>query len=155
MSDLPINRFNLRVYGVLLNQQSQVLLAHERIDDFKFTKFPGGGLEFGEGTFDCIKREFNEETGLNISVEKHLYTTDFFQQSIWVPTDQIISVYYQVSTLDDLSNLDIAERTLDYGKREEHIWFEWVNLGNLTPAMLTFPIDKKVAAMLHSTLNLS
>lgn len=154
MSDKTINRFNLRVYGVLINAQNQVLLAHERINDFKFAKFPGGGLEFGEGTFDCIKREFKEETGLNISVEKHLYTTDFFQQSVWLPTDQIISVYYQVTTLDDLSNFDLAERTLAYGKREEHIWFEWVDLVSLTPAMLTFPIDRKVAEMLHSTLDL-
>ena len=153
MSDKPINRFNLRVYGILMNTKNQVLLAHERIDNFNFTKFPGGGLEFGESTLDCIKREFKEETGLNISVEKHVYTTDFFQQSVWVSTDQIISVYYQVSTSDDLSNFDLAERTLAYGKREEHIWFEWVDLVNLTPAMLTFPIDKKVAEMLHSTLN--
>ena len=153
MSDKPINRFNLRVYGILMNTKNQVLLAHERIDNFNFTKFPGGGLEFGESTLDCIKREFKEETGLNISVEKHVYTTDFFQQSVWVSTDQIISVYYQVSTSDDLSNFDLAERTLAYGKREEHIWFEWVDLVNLTPAMLTFPIDKKVAEMLHATLN--
>jgi hypothetical protein len=83
-----------------------------------------------------------------------VYTTDFFQQSVWVPTDQIISVYYQVSTLDDLNSFDLSERNLTYGKREEHIWFEWVDLVSLTPAMLSFPIDKKVAEMLHSTLNL-
>jgi len=43
------------------------------------TKFPGGGLQFGEGTIDCIKREFREELGCEIGVLKHFYTTDYFQ----------------------------------------------------------------------------
>ena len=32
------------------------------------TKFPGGGMEFGEGTIDCIKRECMEEFGEEVEV---------------------------------------------------------------------------------------
>ena len=89
-----INRFTIRVYGLLINEQNQVLLVHERMPEIEFTKFPGGGLEFGEGTADCLIREFKEETGLDVQVKRHLYTTDFFQQSAFRKTDQLIAIYY-------------------------------------------------------------
>ena len=56
--------FNIRVYGVLINQQNQVLVSDEYIRGSYYTKFPGGGLELGEGTRDCLKREFKEEMDL-------------------------------------------------------------------------------------------
>ena len=41
--------FNLRVYGILLGENKQVLVSDEFIRGSYYTKFPGGGLEFGEG----------------------------------------------------------------------------------------------------------
>ena len=55
--------FSIRVYGILINEQRQVLVSDELIHGMKITNFPGGGLEPGEGTRDCLKREFMEETG--------------------------------------------------------------------------------------------
>jgi hypothetical protein len=40
--------FNIRVYGILINEQKQVLVADEFIRGNYYTKFPGGGLEFGK-----------------------------------------------------------------------------------------------------------
>ena len=74
-----MHHFNIRVYGVLVNEQKQVLVADEYIRGGYYTKFPGGGLEFGEGTRDCLKREFMEEMNLSVSVDDHIYTTDYFQ----------------------------------------------------------------------------
>ena len=68
-------RFNIRVYGVLINKHKQVLVSDEFIRGQYFTKFPGGGLEFGEGTRDCLKREFQEEMNLEVAVGDHIYTT--------------------------------------------------------------------------------
>ena len=59
-----MHRFNLRVYGILINDKKQVLVSDEFIRGNYYTKFPGGGLEFGEGTRDCLKREFMEEMNL-------------------------------------------------------------------------------------------
>ena len=48
--------FNIRVYGILINEQHQLLVSDEYIRGNYYTKFPGGGLEFGEGTRDCLVR---------------------------------------------------------------------------------------------------
>ncbi|HKL39427.1 MAG TPA: NUDIX domain-containing protein, partial [Cryomorphaceae bacterium] len=87
--------FNVRVYGALICR-GHILVSDETIKDFSFTKLPGGGLEFGEGTLECLKREFVEETALDIRVVRHLYTTDFFQVSAYNENHQVVSIYYVV-----------------------------------------------------------
>ncbi len=125
----------MRVYGVLF-EKGAILLSSETHAGRRFTKFPGGGLEFGEGLKDAIVREFMEETGREVDVVKHLYTTDFFQESAFNPAHQVISVYYQISfsqkpeQLPALISLE-ADQT-----------FEWVELESLTAEMVTFPIDR-------------
>ncbi len=69
--------FNIRVYGILTNVKKQVLISDEFIRGNYYSKFPGGGLESGEGTRDCLKREFKEEMNLNVEIGEHIYTTDF------------------------------------------------------------------------------
>jgi len=88
-----MKRFNIRVYGIWINDKQEILVSDERIGDFKFTKFPGGGLEFGEGIKDCLIREWKEELNIDIEVGNHIYTTDYFQLSAFDQTSQIISIY--------------------------------------------------------------
>src|SRR6476469_10223020 len=95
-------RFNVRVYGILLNEEKQVLVSDELIRGNYYTKFPGGGLEYGEGTRDCLRREFLEEMNLKVEVGEHLYTTDFYQQSAFNPEHQIVSIYYLVKALEPI-----------------------------------------------------
>src|SRR5215203_25897 len=66
-----MNLFNIRVYGILINEKKQVLVSDEFIRGSYYTKFPGGGLEFGEGTRDCLQREFMEEMNLKVEVGEH------------------------------------------------------------------------------------
>ena len=96
-------RFNIRVYGILINDKKQVLVADEYVRGGLYTKFPGGGLEFGEGTRDCLKRELKEELGIEAAIGDHVYTTDYFQMSAFRPDDQIISIYYFAKHLEELS----------------------------------------------------
>ena len=65
---MAIDRFTIRVYGILMDERKRILLSDEFIRGDYFTKFPGGGMEFGEGTRDCLKREFKEETGLDVTI---------------------------------------------------------------------------------------
>ena len=44
----------------------------------EFTKFPGGGLEFGEGLRECLVREFLEETQQKVEVKEHFIQRIFF-----------------------------------------------------------------------------
>jgi 8-oxo-dGTP diphosphatase len=140
--------FTIRVYA-LLKHRDKVLLVHERIGDFSFTKFPGGGMQYGEGTIDCLKREMMEETGLIITEATHYYTTDFFQPSAFHTEQQIVSVYYLVQA-EFADKLREDEHVLKTGDRDEILRFEWVMLTDLNPDMLTFPIDKHVCRLLIS-----
>ena len=92
-----MKRFTIRVYGMLINADNEVLISDERAGDFTFTKFPGGGLEYGEGTLEGLKREFKEECRLDIKIVRHVYTTDFFVKSAFNDR-QVIAIYYLVET---------------------------------------------------------
>ena len=58
---MGMKRFNVRVYGILINESDELLVSDELIKGIQFTKFPGGGLEWGEGIQSCLEREFMEE----------------------------------------------------------------------------------------------
>ena len=115
--------FSIRVYGILINDKRQVLVSDEYIRGGYYTKFPGGGLEFGEGTRDCLKREFKEEMDLNVEVGEHLYTTDFFQMSAFNPKYQILSIYYSVNALEEIK-APLRTKPFDFDEREMKIYEE-------------------------------
>jgi len=149
--------FNLRVYGILIGENKQVLVSDEFIRGGYYTKFPGGGLEFGEGTRDCLKREFKEEMDLNIQVGEHIYTTDYFQMSAFNPEQQIISIYYFAHALEPIKAplrqkpFDFDEQQLAvYKDRGETETFRFINWDEFSEGSVTLPIDKIVATMLKS-----
>src|SRR5690606_4998583 len=107
--------FNVRVYGILINDKNQVLISDERTENVSFTKFPGGGLEYGEGLIDALKREFMEETGMQIEVIQHIYTTDFYEKSSFNES-QIISIYYQVEAKVPMQ-LSIRDQVFDFTEK--------------------------------------
>src|SRR6476660_4673609 len=115
--------FNIRVYGVLINQQSQVLVSDEYIRGKYYTKFPGGGMELGEGTRDCLKREFKEEMNLEVKIEDHIYTTDYFQMSAFNPEHQIISIYYFVKALEPIT-VPLRNKEFDFDEDQLKIYRE-------------------------------
>ncbi|HET7898941.1 MAG TPA: NUDIX domain-containing protein [Flavisolibacter sp.] len=147
----------LRVYGVLVNEKKQVLVSDEYIRGDYFTKFPGGGLEFGEGTRDCLKREFIEEMNLKVDVGDHLYTTDFFQESAFRKGQQIISIYYWVTPLEDIRvalrdtpfHFD-QEQLAIYNDRQEIESFRFIPWEEFSDETLSLPIDKVVAKMIKA-----
>jgi 8-oxo-dGTP diphosphatase len=142
--------FNVRVYGILL-EKGRVLIADEYFQDTFITKFPGGGLQFGEGTVDCVKREFMEELNLEVEVIHHFYTTDFFQPSAFDNETQIISIYYLIKARGKL-NFKTTEKKFDLPELKNHAMaFRWVLLKDLTEKEMTFPIDKKVVLLLTAS----
>ncbi|HTN07633.1 NUDIX domain-containing protein [Agriterribacter sp.] len=149
--------FNLRVYGMFINKEKQVLVSDEFIRGSYYTKFPGGGLEFGEGTRECLKREFMEEMNLKIKVTGHIYTTDFFQMSAFSPDQQIISIYYFVEPLADIT-VPLRSKPFDFDERQLHVYkqtgetetFRFIDWSDFSEESVTLPIDKVVAAMVKS-----
>lgn len=141
--------FNIRVYGILLDKKKNVLVCDEVIHRRHITKFPGGGLEFGEGTIDCIKREFLEETELKIKILKHFYTTDFFQASAFNSKSQVISIYYLVEVHSAKKDIHVFPPLGQGQEGAQIVSFRWIPLKKISPKDFTFPIDKKVAGMLR------
>lgn len=153
--------FNIRVYGILINSQHQVLVSDELIRGMYVTKFPGGGLEKGEGTRDCLKREFKEEMDLHVEINDHLYTTDFYQQSAFNPADQIISIYYYATPLETikvplrLKAFDFDDRQMAvYASEKEIETFRFVDLPQFSDQTMTLPIDKVVANLIRKSKGL-
>lgn len=141
-------RFVIRVYGIYVNEREEVLLSDEFIFGREVTKFPGGGLEFGEGARECLVREMMEETGHRFEVLDHLYTTDFFVPSAFDPEVQVVSIYYRMQPLDEF-RLETRERPFDFVTYTENAQvFRWKPLAELLPEDLTLVIDRRVAELL-------
>ena len=141
--------FNVRVYGILI-EDNQVLVSDEHIKGMNITKLPGGGLEYGEGTRDCLIREFKEELDLDIEVLSHFYTTDFFVNSAFSSKNQVISIYYIVKAKSEL-NFKISTKPFDFEKIKEGAQsMRWINYKTVSDNDFTFIIDKRVAEMLNS-----
>lgn len=155
-----IEKFTIRVYGILKDENNRVLLSDEFIRGNYFTKFPGGGMELGEGTRACLKREFKEETGLDVTVGDHIYTTDYFQQSAFNYKDQIVSIYYFVHAQDGAALKNISTKTNIFefeaqqvanpdGQSEVLRWIEW---NDFIEEVVSLPIDKIVVSMLKNPI---
>ncbi len=140
-------KFNVRVYGLLINERNEILLSDEEEHGFRFSKFPGGGLEYGEGLIDALKREFMEECNVEVEVLEHFYTTDFFIQSVFNES-QVISVYYFVKPLGALP-LIFKEKVFDFDTEGDiRQAFRWKEVGTLSIDDVTFPTDQKVVEQL-------
>ncbi len=143
----------VRVYGIIITDDKKVLVSDEYIRGAYITKFPGGGLEIGEGTRDCLRREIKEELFIDAEIGDHLYTTDFYQQSAFNTAHQILSIYYYVKPLEEIK-LPFKTIPFDFtpqqvadpmGESEVIRLIDWNDFNEET---LTLPIDKLVAKML-------
>ena len=130
------SRFNIRVYGIWI-EDGRLLVNEELIRGMRVIKLPGGGLELGEGAIDGLKREWQEELGLDIEVLSHFYTTDFYQKSAF-DDSQVISIYYLVraNAGSGFQNTIPEERTY------------WMPLSEVSEDTFTLPIDRIVGGML-------
>lgn len=139
--ETEVKGFTIRVY-LLLEAEGNLLLSDERIAGGRFVKFPGGGLEWGEGLRDAAKREAMEELGVEVEIMDHHYTTDFFLESRFLPGKQVIAVYYLAKLLRANDAAFIAERNglerLAEGKES----FRWVHPSNEILGQLSFETDR-------------
>ena len=139
--------FNIRIYGLLIHN-NKIVLSDEVYKEHRFTKFPGGGMQFGERTIDCLKREMKEEYDWEIEVLQHFYTTDFFVKSIFNES-QVIAIYYSF-TLKDKSLLNFESiNAIDNSGA-----LRWKTILDLVLNDVTFPIDKKVVELILAQLDL-
>ena len=146
---MKTDQFNIRVYGLLIDE-GYVLVTDEYRLGICMTKFPGGGLKFGEGTVDCLKREFREELSSEIEKFSHYYTTEFFQPTILLPTTmQLINIYFRVSINKPYRFLTSKKR-FDFPEKIDGAQsFRWLRIDELSEDDFTFPIDKHIVLKLR------
>lgn len=145
-------KFTIRAYAIIINERNEVLISDEFVFGIRVTKFPGGGVELGEGIIDCLHREAIEEFGQDIEIFQHFYTTDFFQQGLFRNDVQVVSVYYKAK-LKEPPKFKISSKPFDYDKEIDGAQsFRWVYVKQLNIDEITLPIDKVVAGMLVSKI---
>jgi 8-oxo-dGTP diphosphatase len=137
---LSINRFNLRVYALIVNQFDEILLSDEYRNGCFFTKFPGGGVEYGEGIFDALKRELEEEISLSIETATFFFVNDFIQVSAFSAQDQLIAFYYLIK----IKKTAVSTSNYLIPFSEEIERQRWCQISTLKPQDLTFPVDRIV-----------
>lgn len=144
--------FTIRVYGLLV-QQGRALVSDELIKGHRITKFPGGGLEYGEGLKDCLVREIREEMGLEAQGMDHFYTTDFFQQSAFhtVPM-QVVSVYFTFK-VPDPGAITVVQHPFEgiAGSSDQEV-FRWQPLHATAEEAVSLPIDRAVWRLMQDRM---
>lgn len=134
--------FNVRVYALIEND-GKTLILREPFAGQLVNKFPGGGLEFGEGTIDCLEREFQEELNLKLESAEHFYTLDFYVES-QQGNGQFLPIYYRVK-VSNPEEMKILDK-----KIEEAIW---VDNKDLKPEFLDLTVDRLVVEKFLDCMN--
>jgi 8-oxo-dGTP diphosphatase len=150
--DLPkIEKYNIRVYGLILVGE-RIVLSDEFSHNMHMTKFPGGGMVFGEGPVECLRREIMEELSQEIEIVDHFYTTHFFQRALFYEDQQLISIYY-LAKLKEKPKFRITEKPFDVEPgNTECQSFRMVPVSEVTDDDLSFPIDKYVFNLLKNNI---
>lgn len=148
---MPFGKISVRVYGLLMNSEKQILVTDEIYEGQRLTKFPGGGMEKGEGAIDCLKRECIEELGQEVNVKEHFYTSDNYIPSTFYPDFQIICIYYFIETKEKYC-FEIKQKRFDFANETSNtVVFRWVPLDKIKDEPFTYDNDKKVARMLYNS----
>ncbi|AII53256.1 NUDIX domain-containing protein [Hymenobacter sp. APR13] len=87
----------VRVCGLLVHHDTLLLTAHRGLlpGEAPFWSPPGGGWQFGETIQECLRREFREETGLDVTVGRFLHLHEYKADDL-----QAIELFFEV-TPDD------------------------------------------------------
>ena len=133
--------FTIRVYGLLIHNK-QVLLSREIIKGDVYTKFPGGGLEYGEGVIDCLNREFMEETGIHLTRWELFHTNESYLPSQFHESKQVIVIYYRVWA-DEPGTIQTGNPgSLSSPKNNSNQVLYWCDLEKLNEELLNLGADQ-------------
>lgn len=136
------------VYGIYV-ENNELLVINKNGGPYK-NRFdlPGGSLEEGESLSLAMKREFKEETGIEIEIKKNLGVIDFMLQWNWKEFTDVhhIAVYYLVNKIggeiarpeqfdgqDSLGAIWVSERDITKDNASPLVLkaFDWIRTGEL------------------------
>ncbi len=146
----PEGRLNVRVYMVLTRNHDgdamqEILVSYERLPMGGVMKFPGGGLEWGEGTAACLRREALEELGQRVEVGELLHVSQNAHVSSFDSNQQVIAVHH-LATLPDAIKFDDAGEKEDVQGQKVALMAQrlgWRKVDSLVPEDFEFASDRE------------
>src|SRR5688572_10993783 len=87
------NRLRVRVCGICWDDD-RLLLVNHKMAGGDFWAPPGGGLEFGQHLSDALRREFKEETNLEIELGSFLFGCEFNKAPL-----HAIELFFEVNAI--------------------------------------------------------
>ncbi|PAV27956.1 DNA mismatch repair protein MutT [Virgibacillus profundi] len=145
------NRRYHRAFGVygIYEKEGKLLVINKNSGPYiNRYDLPGGSLEEGETLSDAMNREFLEETGIKIEIEKNIGVIDFKLPWLWKDYTDVhhIAVYYYVRKIggklsvpkqfegqDSLGALWISEKDANLDNASPLVLkaFEWLRTNEL------------------------
>src|SRR5690606_16385900 len=147
MSDKKYHRA-FGVYGICVEDGKLLVINKNGGPYINRYDLPGGSLEDGEALAEAMKREFLEETGIEINIEEHIGVIDFKLPWFWKDFTDVhhIAVYYSVKTIggkirvpeqfdgqDSLGAIWVSEKDVSLDNASPLVLkaFDWLKTKNL------------------------
>lgn len=94
------NRLRSRVNGILIENDQLLMVKHLMFDKREFWSVPGGGMKFGSDAGENLRREFLEETGLEIELDNYLFVHEFLD-----PPLHAMEHFFKVNRISGIASL--------------------------------------------------
>jgi len=118
------NKIRIRACGICTDKDGILLINFLGLRDGDFWSPPGGGVEFGETAEECVKREFEEETRLIVTVGKFLFACEYINDPL-----HAIELFFEINSFTGELALGTDPET---NKNVQHIhavkFFSWKEL---------------------------
>ena len=141
--------FNVRVYALIV-KNNRLLISEEQHGGVFLRKFPGGGLQFGEGILQALHRELKEELNADVESASMLCVTEDFVVSFLNNKQQVIGVHYMVDLKQDYSDDFLNNNRVEL--ENGYIHFKWKLIENLNADDFSSPVDKTAFEKLKNFL---
>lgn len=87
-------RLRTRVNGILIENETILMIKHKMSEEGYFWNVPGGGMKYGFSVQENLEREFLEETGLHIKVKKFICAHEFLE-----PPLHAVELFFEVEQI--------------------------------------------------------
>lgn len=127
---------HLGVYGIHIKDEKLLVVKKTRGPYIYRFDLPGGSFDPNESTFNCLRRELNEEIGYDFNISKNIGTFDYLVP--W-PSENgsthvhHIAIFYDVEPIEDIvCKPQIADDTEGY----DFVSIDSLSINNSSPLVI-------------------
>jgi 8-oxo-dGTP diphosphatase len=132
----------IRVSVIVITDDNRILLVRHRKGNRQYWVLPGGRLEYGETFQECAIRELQEETGLDVAVDKLIFLSEAIAPD---RSRHIVNVYLTAHVIGGVMKVgdEPVLAGVDYRPVEE------LEHGTLYP-----PVGKQIIENMHNKFDM-